>query len=178
MTPGRDDDALSWDGDDDPTLDVGAAPEADAVVGPDSASPAPVEPEPAALPDGFHAVGPGSETVGRIAPDGTVTMPDEQAPMGNAMLVALGVFGGVYLLFTLGWVLSAGRLEFFSILAEVPDVAFVVGIVLAAAAPALWFVTAFVVTRGRPAWIRILWLAAGAVLLLPWPFLMLGVIGQ
>lgn len=174
MTPRRDDDALSWDGDDDPTLDVVAAPEPEPVV---ESEPA-VKPAPAALPDGFQAVGPGSETVGRVAPDGTVTMPGDREPMGNAMLITLGVLGGVYLLFTIGWVLSGSRLEFFSVLADVSGIAYTVGFVLAVLAPALWFLTAFVLTRGRPSWTRIVWLVGGVILLLPWPFLMLGVVGR
>jgi hypothetical protein len=67
VSTGRDDDALRWDGDDDPTLDVGGVRAA--------------AEEPLALPDGFTAVGKDSDKVGRIEADGTVVMPGEHAPM-------------------------------------------------------------------------------------------------
>jgi hypothetical protein len=50
--------------------------------------------------------------------------------------------------------------------------------VLAIAAPAIWFVVSLLGTRGRPAWQRFLWLALGVLVLIPWPFVMVGVIGQ
>src|SRR5690606_37076922 len=53
MPAGRDEDALSWGGDDDPTLDVGAADR-------DEATPTA---ETASLPEGWSAVGRGSESV-------------------------------------------------------------------------------------------------------------------
>jgi hypothetical protein len=42
----------------------------------------------------------------------------------------------------------------------------------------VWFVTVFALTRRSRAWVRLTWLIAGAVLLLPWPFIMLGAIGR
>ena len=48
---------------------------------------------------------------------------------------------------------------------------------LAVAAPALWFVTAYVLTRGSKSWVRIVWLIAGLVVLVPWPFIMVGAVG-
>ena len=50
--------------------------------------------------------------------------------------------------------------------------------VLAIAAPALWFLASWVLTRGRAAWIRVAVLLAGVVLLVPWPFVTVGVIGS
>jgi hypothetical protein len=42
----------------------------------------------------------------------------------------------------------------------------------------VWFATELVVTRGRRLWVRFAWLVAGVVLLVPWPFIMVGVIGR
>ncbi|MBT2485654.1 MULTISPECIES: hypothetical protein [unclassified Microbacterium] len=148
------DDALSWDGDD-------AAPQKDA-----------------ALPDGWNAVGKGSAVVGRIEADGTVVPADgqERAGLSTAMLLILGVVGGVYLLYTIGWVIGGLRLgPLASFLVD--DVMFVPWFVLAVAAPALWFLASWVLTRGRAAWIRVAALLVGVVLLVPWPFVTVGAIG-
>ncbi|MFV0319106.1 MAG: DNA polymerase III subunit gamma/tau [Microbacterium sp.] len=151
------DDALTWDGDDDPTPEVGDTPPA--------------------LPEGYTAVGKGSETVGRIEPDGTVTMPADPAPMGNAALVGLGVLGGVYLLFTVGWVVGGLRLGGVAQFLVSPTI-YNVALWLAVLAAPIWFGVTFLLTRESKTWVRIVWLLAGAVLLVPWPFAMVGAVGQ
>lgn len=160
----RDDDALSWGGDDDPTLEVGA---------PRRGIDAPARP---ALPDGFTAVGKGSDEVveaGDLAADA-----GEPAQIGNVALVALGVLGGVYLLYTIGWIIGGLRLQVIAPALLVSPVAYVPAFWLAVLAPAVWFGATLLLTRGRAAWLRFVWLAAGAVLLVPWPFIMIGAIGQ
>lgn len=181
MTTGRDDDALTWDGDDDPTLHLGAdrAPQTDA----GSADRADAATSTAALPDGYTAVGKGSEAVEvTSAPaqtsdrDGAVAVA-ERAPMGNGALVALGVIGGVYALYAIGWLIGGlrlqGRAQYL-----VFDVMYQGSLWLAVLAPLLWFGATFLLTRGRRPWVRFVWLAAGVVLLLPWPFVMIGAVGQ
>lgn len=163
MSTGRDDDALRWDGDDDPTL----------VSSPASAAP---EAEPLALPDGFTAVGKDSEKVGHIEADGEVVMPGERAPLSTAMLLALGVLAGVYLLFTIGWVVGGLRLQGTAQFLVSP-VGYQAALWLAIAAPLLWFVAAYVLTRAAKTWVRLVWLVAGLVLLVPWPFVMVGAVG-
>lgn len=178
MSTPRDDDALSWDGDDDPTLDVGHRPGADTAV----ADGAPIEDEepaaePLALPDGYTAVGKGSAEVGRIEADGTVTMPDEPAQLSNAMLVTVGILAGAYLLFTIGWIIGGLRLQGTAQFLVSP-VGYTVAFWLAVAAPALWFLTVFVLTRLAKAWIRVLLLLGGLALLVPWPFILVGAVGR
>lgn len=160
MARGTDDDALSWDGDDDPTLSVGGGRDA----------------APAALPDGFTPVGRGSRDVGRIAPDGTVAAPVERAPMGNVTLVTLGILGGVYLLYALGWAIGGLRLQGRAAYL-VTDVMFQGSFWLAVLAAPLWFATVFLLTRGARVWVRLVWLFAGVALLLPWPFVLVGAVG-
>ena len=181
MTTGRDDDALTWDGDDDPTLDVGAAAGSD------------VAPEPAptatpGLPKGYTAVGKGSDTVASadapaaasaeepVPADGD-TIAAERRPLGSGALVALGVLGGVYALYGIGWIIGGlrlqGRAQYL-----VLDVMYQGSLWLAVLAPLLWFATTFLLTRRSRAWVRFAWLAVGVVLLLPWPFVMIGAIGQ
>ena len=164
------DDALSWEGDDDPTLDVRTAPATAA------AEPA-AEAAPPALPDGFTAVGKNSATVGRRHADGTVTMPGEREPMGNTALIGFGILGGVYLLYIVGWIFGGLRLQG-QARYLVTDVMFQGSLWLAILAPALWFATTLLLTRRARPWLRIVWLVAGAVLLIPWPFILVGVIGQ
>ncbi len=166
VTTGRDDDALSWDGDDDPTLDVGAK----------SVEPDPAATAPAALPDGFDAVGKGSDAVGRLRADGTVAMPTEPAPVGNATLIALGVFGGVYLLYAIGWLIGGLRLQDVALFVVSP-MAYVPTFALAVASPIVWFAAVYLLTRDRKPWLRIAWFLAGAALLVPWPFIMVGAVG-
>ncbi|OAN43577.1 hypothetical protein [Microbacterium sp. H83] len=101
---------------------------------------------------------------------------DERAPLSTAVLLTLGVVGGIYLLYSIGWVVGGLRLKplanFF-----VADAMFLPWFVLAVAAPALWFLTSWVLTRGRASWVRVGALLLGVVLLVPWPFVTVGVVG-
>ncbi|GAB2514758.1 hypothetical protein GCM10027064_10660 [Microbacterium petrolearium] len=178
-----DDDALSWAGDeDDPTLDPGA-PEGAAVptAGRAGAAPepaaAPPAPEPAVEPE------PEQRPADETATDEPEPEPEsEPAPqrLGDAALVTLGVLGGVYLLWTIGWLLGAMRLRAWIQVqtGAVADAMFHGSMVLGILAPAIWFGGAWFLTRGRPAWLRIAALLVGVVVLVPWPFVMVGVIGQ
>ncbi|WP_226533371.1 hypothetical protein [Microbacterium paraoxydans] len=149
------DDALTWDGDE---------------------ASAPKEP---ALPHGWNAVGKGSRDVGTIEGDGSITPArlEEQAGLSTPMLLTLGIVGGVYLLYTIGWIVGGLRLQPLASFL-VADMMFLPWFVLAIAAPALWFLASWVLTRGRASWIRVAVLLAGVVLLVPWPFVTVGVIGS
>ncbi|GAA1914359.1 hypothetical protein GCM10009775_03720 [Microbacterium aoyamense] len=132
---------------------------------------------PVALPKGFTAVGQGSGDVGRIEPDGSVVMPGDREPMSNAALISLGVFGGVYLLYVIGWIIGGLRLEGTAMFL-VSAAAYQFGLWIAVLAPVFWFAAVFLLTRRSPTWVRIVWLLAGAALLIPWPFIMTGAVGQ
>lgn len=176
MSTPRDDDALSWGGDDDPTLDVGRT--RNTAVGPgdeDVSVDAPTAPP--ALPDGYTAVGKGSAEVGHIDADGTVALPEEPVQMSNTVLVTLGILAGAYLLFTIGWVIGGLRLQGTAEFLVSP-VGYTVAFWLAVAAPAVWFLTVFVLTRTSRAWIRVLLLIGGLALLVPWPFILIGAVGR
>src|SRR6218665_882944 len=152
------DDALTWDGDD------GAAP----------ADPA--------LPRGWKAVGKGSAEVteeASTADAGAQPHPSDDEPTGlsTAMLLLLGIVGGVYLLYAVGWAVGGLRLNPLANLI-VDDSMFLPWYVLAIAAPAIWLLMTWVLTRGKAAWIRVSVLLLGAVLLVPWPFVTVGVIGS
>jgi hypothetical protein len=179
MSGRRDDDALAWGGDDDPTLDVGSgATRVELPAGAiDETAPPVADAEPAALPSGYTAVGKGSAQVGRVHADGSITMPGDRVPMGNATLITLGILGGVYLLYSIGWIIGGlrlqGRAQYL-----VTDVMYQGSFWLAVLAPLLWFGTVFLVTMRSKPWVRIAWLVAGVALLLPWPFVLIGAVGQ
>ena len=154
------DDALSWDGDDDPP----ARKRTDRS-----------EPE-RALPEGWEPVGKDSDTVGRIAADGTVTAADDPRPLSTPMLLLVGVIGGVYLLYTVGWIIGGLNLQG-SALFLVPAIMYQVAVWAAVLAPALWFAAVWLLTRRSPGWVRVVGFIVGAALLVPWPFVMTGVVG-
>lgn len=151
------DDALSWEGDDSAERRPRDAARRSA--------PAP-EPKP------VEAVAPAAPAPASV--DETTAAP---SGLSNAMLVLVGVVGGVYLLYTLGWIAGGLRLQPLASFL-VADFMFLPWFVLAIAAPALWFLATWVLTRGRASWIRAAVLLAGVVLLVPWPFVTVGVIGS
>ncbi|GAA5028043.1 DNA polymerase III subunit gamma/tau [Microbacterium fluvii] len=164
--PREDDDALTWDGDDDPTLDAGV----------DDA------PAPSRLPAGYTAVGKGSEALdAAVAPAqdspataSTVDITGEPAPLGNVALVTFGVLGGIHLLYAVGWFVGGQSLNLVAQLFLEPA-GFTAAWLLASLAPLVWFATTLVLTRGAAVWKRMLPLIVGVVVLIPWPFLMAGV---
>ena len=151
-----DDDALSWEGDDD--LNGPAAREGERTR---------------ALPRGWRAVGKGS---------GDVRTADEDAepePMGNAALVSIGVLAGVYTLYAVGWALGGFHLRDVQTAGGgVADIMFQAAMWLGMLSPAIWFLVTMYVTRRAPRWQRFAGLAIGIVLLVPWPFVMIGAIGR
>ncbi|GAA2919260.1 hypothetical protein JOD62_000247 [Microbacterium keratanolyticum] len=102
---------------------------------------------------------------------------NDPAGMSTAMLLTLGVVGGVYLLYSIGWAIGGARLQAFARFV-VTDAMYVPWMWLAVLAPALWFIAAWVLTRGAASWARLLALLAGAVLLVPWPFVLMGAFGS
>jgi hypothetical protein len=88
-------------------------------------------------------------------------------------LVMYGVLAGIYLIYTVGWlvgmhhVASTGGSALAVIAAAVAQG-------LALASPTLWFLTALHLTRKRSAVSRLLALISGLIVVLPWPFILLG----
>jgi hypothetical protein len=143
MTADRREDALDWGDPDDPSwVDSGDAGAADASV-------------------------PSSRA--------THTVPAASAPAAadrrrTATTAATGIFGGVYLAYAVGWILSVGTLPV-SGASLLIEVMYQFGEFLAIVACALWFGTVMAVTRGgRPA-TRLGWLALGTLVLIPWPLI-------
>jgi hypothetical protein len=185
MTTDRHDEALSWAGDDDPTLappsrDEAGEPVASASpVVPATASAEPVEAEPVPVEAEPVPAGAGVPTVleqAELAEDAAVEAElaeaeKQSAPLSSIALIGYGILGGVYLLYTIGWIISVVR-------APVPDqVDFAslmnqFGQVLAIAAAPLWFISALLLTRRRSTRSSVGWLLLGAFVLVPWPFIL------
>ena len=161
MTSDRDNDALRWDGDSDPTLEPGAG------------EPGSGEPE---LPQGWSI--PHSteeiEASDSSATRRSATVPEtaDAAPdvAGSVTLVLMGVLAGVYLLYTIGWFIGAGRVAT-PVSDSVAAFMFSLGIWLAVAAPISWFAASFWLTNDRPR-ARLTWLLIGVVALAPLPLLL------
>jgi hypothetical protein len=94
----------------------------------------------------------------------------DEPGMSAALLVTLGVFAGIFLLYIVGWIIAVQRTItpstnlFFAFMYQL-------GEILAIAAPATWFVGVLVLARESRAGVRILLLLLGIVLLAPWPFI-------
>lgn len=138
------DEALRWEGDDDATLAPGWR-----AVG---------TPVPVAQPTDE------ADAAASVTDDGEAAADQP----GSAELVLLGVFGGVFLLYTLGWILTVLRVQN-PATDPVGQFMFALGLWLAVLAPGLWFGVTFALTRARPR-ARLVWMLVGAVVLLPVAF--------
>lgn len=114
---------------------------------------------------------------GSKAPSAEAAASEDAAPMasalGSAMLVTYGIIGGVYLLYSIGWIINIPR-DNFTASNLFFEIMYQLGQFLAIAAPPLWFGLAFLLTRGRRPLVRLGWLVAGVLLLAPLPFILSG----
>jgi hypothetical protein len=156
MTTSRDDDGLHWVGDDDPTL----SPPIQAGVAPAEQADTPTVLEQAEL-----------------AEDATVeaelaAAEKASAQLSSAALITLGIVGGIYLLYTIGWGIVAIRpaVTLFELDNILLEISFRIGQVLTVAAAPLWFVSVFLLTARRSWRSRLGWLLLGVFVLVPWPF--------
>jgi len=183
MTSNRDNDALSWGGENDPTLapdtrDRSASrgrpvPENDEKSGQNGASVDESGMDKSGLDEsgldesGLDGLGlAGSDA---SADDGQAIEPGPADVAGSARLVFLGILAGFYLLYTLGWFIGASRIP--GPIADDPVASFMftLGTWLAVAAPIAWFGTCLLLTGDRPR-VRLAWLIIGVVVLAPLPF--------
>jgi hypothetical protein len=112
--------------------------------------------------------GPGRSGTAQAEPAPSESVPGQT---GSVALVLLSLLGGFHLLYVVGWVLTIAPLQAaFRPLDALGAVMFSLGLLLAAASPVVWFAATFWFTRSRPSWQRIAGLLVGAVLLVPWPF--------
>ncbi|SMH47043.1 hypothetical protein SAMN06295885_2892 [Rathayibacter oskolensis] len=162
-----DDDALSWAGEgDDPTLSAGDGTRPRRA--PRAVRSAPSDRE--ALPGETD-----DELPEELREDEDGPTEAEEAAASSVLLVATGAAAGLYLLYTIGWMITATRPNA-TIAASFSGDAlggalYGLGLWLAVAAPATWFAAVLLGTRDSRVRTRVLWLVAGLVLLAPLPFL-------
>jgi len=92
--------------------------------------------------------------------------------MSSASLVGHGIFGGVALLSSVGWIVARDRflLAFGgSLLDDAQTALWLTGVFLAIVAPLLWFVATILLVPQARSGRRLLVMAVGAVALAPWP---------
>lgn len=106
----------------------------------------------------------------RTLADAAAADPDvEPLPTSSVLLVVLGVLGGIYLLYTVGWIITVQHTRT-TAAPPLEEIALGVKKVLAIAVAAFWFgATLWLTRRHRPV-VRVIWLAIGALVLVPWPF--------
>jgi hypothetical protein len=165
MTTSRDDDALHWAGDDDPTLTPPIQAGTAAAAGTTDV-PAPRVEAPTVLEQA------------ELAEDARVeaelaAAQKASAQLSSAALITLGIIGGIYLLYTIGWAIVVARttVTFFPLDSLFLEVCFKIGQFLSIAAAPLWFVSTLLLTQKRAWRSRLGWLLLGAFVLVPWPFI-------
>jgi len=107
------------------------------------------------------------------APRSAAIVESESAPTSSFLLVSYGILAGAYLLFTIGWAIAVSRTTS-GAQTVLNEIMFQFGEFLAIAAAPLWFAAVFILARDvRPA-VRLVLLVLGALVLVPWPFLLGG----
>lgn len=143
-----DEDALSWAGEDDPSL-VSTIANAKA--------------EKSKRADAAAAA-----TVTKVVIDSPA-----KPATSSLLLVTYGLLAGVYLLYTVGWVITIRRGNPGAGISDpFAKIMFQLTEGLAIASPALWFAAVILLTVRRKPIVRLLWLLVGIVVVIPWPFLL------
>src|SRR6185312_14739020 len=99
-------------------------------------------------------------------PDSAAFAPGVSSPM----LVVYGVFGGIYLLYTVGWLIIAIRGSQTTGVA-LNDMMLHASTLLAIAAAPAWFIATLSLTMRHKSWLRIVVLVIGVLVLIPWAFM-------
>jgi hypothetical protein len=106
-------------------------------------------------------------------PDAPVAEPAVQR--SSALLVGFGIAAGVFVLYVIGWIIGIPRAKVVMDgglgqqgLAAIMET---IGAGVAIASGPLWFACVLLVTRKSRTIVRLLWMALGIVLLIPWPLL-------
>ena len=89
--------------------------------------------------------------------------------LSSAALIGFGIFGGVYLLFSVAWLITALRNPT-EILDPLGNSMFQLGVWLAVASPAIWFGAVLYLGRNSKVITKLLFLLLGVLVLIPWPY--------
>lgn len=89
--------------------------------------------------------------------------------LSSVALIGFGIFGGVYLLFSVAWLITALRNPT-EILDPLGNAMFQLGLWLAVASPAIWFGAVLYLGRNSKVATKLLFLLLGVAVLIPWPY--------
>jgi hypothetical protein len=125
--------------------------------------------------DGDESVTTAPAKAPAVTPTANVTKEpaDNKPGTSSVALVSFGILGGIYLIYTIGWAVGMHHVQtgggdvLSTISASVAQG-------LALGSPALWFLTTLYLTRKRSSLARLLALISGLIVVLPWPFILLG----
>ena len=94
-----------------------------------------------------------------------------EAPSGlsSAALIGFGIFGGIYLLFSVAWLITALRNPT-QIAEALGNAMFQFGLWLSVATPAIWFSAVLYLGKEKKVSVRFLYLLLGVLVLIPWPY--------
>jgi hypothetical protein len=95
---------------------------------------------------------------------------NDRSAQSSFSLIAFGVLSGIYLLFSVAWLITVLRnpTQFDDPLG---NFMFVAGLWMAMLTPAAWFGAVLYLGRARPPWVRLFFLVMGAAIVIPWPFI-------
>jgi hypothetical protein len=89
--------------------------------------------------------------------------------LSSAALIGFGIFGGIYLLFFVAWLITALRNPT-QIADPLGNGMFQFGLWLSVAAPAIWFGAVLYLGKNKKVSTRLLFLLLGVAVLIPWPY--------
>ena len=96
--------------------------------------------------------------------------PDDSHPgLSSAALIGFGIFGGIYLLYSVAWLITALRNPT-QIADALGNAMFQFGLWLSVASPAIWFGAVLYLGKDKKVSTRMLFLLVGALVLIPWPY--------
>ena len=94
---------------------------------------------------------------------------DQPQTLSSAALIGFGIFGGIYLLFSVAWLITALRNPT-QIADALGNAMFQFGLWLSVAAPAIWFGAVLYLGKDKKVATRLLFLLVGVAILIPWPY--------
>jgi len=94
---------------------------------------------------------------------------DSHAGLSSAALIGFGIFGGIYLLYSVAWLITALRNPT-QIADALGNAMFQFGLWLSVASPAIWFGAVLYLGKDKKVSTRMLFLLVGALVLIPWPY--------
>ena len=104
------------------------------------------------------------------APQEAAETAELPAGLSSAALIGFGIFAGIYLLFSVAWLITALRNPT-QIADALGNAMFQFGLWLSVAAPAIWFGAVFYLGKDKKVSTRLLYLLLGAAILIPWPYI-------